>query len=386
MVDPLDVGDIEVQDHPNGRCSFVPVLRSWKDLGFEGVVDEDHWETGLEWLGRQDYETITSIMHPAVYEAWRSGALPDSRLITRHYSEGFGWSMRPATLKSFGDEKFATSARDRDIKGWGKLAESAQQRRSTDPRWFRTREHMDQTKAIMQRELRYATGHPWKSKWNGELKLSLDGDYGGMKEWVCSIIIAQDVADLGASDKGWAQGKYHTTLMHELMHSFSPGVNPLNYGPNLEWEEGVVEGMTRMLRPALFEPGTGLPGRNRIPESIWRQVDETHGYNTYIKGLEVARNMQGVDRRDFYTTLFDTPLNDRFNRAFSWDPDDVSGLRRLYDSFGMGKGMEMLRQYGAGDVIDRASVFFGRGMLEQGRAGLGLGPLRAHQESRRAIY
>ncbi|MCK4302618.1 MAG: hypothetical protein KAY24_00055 [Candidatus Eisenbacteria sp.] len=361
MTDPLDVGDIDVQDHPSGRCTFVPILRAWKDLGFEGVEDLDRHETGLEWLGRQDYDTITKVMHPAVYEAWRAGALPSSRLVTRHYDKDFGWTVRPATLKSFGYEEFSNSVKSMDMAEWGWQAEDVRERRATDPRWFRTRHHLDQTNSIIGRELRYATGYSWKSRWNGELTIREAVGYGGMKEWSCSIVIAGDIAHLGVSQEQWAQGKYHTTLMHELLHSYSPGVSPELYGQRIEWEEGIVEGMTRMMRPALFG-AQGIGGRSAISDATWERIDGTHGYNKFIRALEVARDMQGVSRQKFYTEMFVTPLYDRFDKAFSWKPEEVSGLRNLYDSFGMEEGLNLLRQYGAGDVIDSSSVFFGRGL------------------------
>lgn len=64
-------------DHPQGRCSRMPVTRSWSELGFDGIEeppsalpDADAWFRGLS------AERQRQILGPTRYELWRSGRFP----------------------------------------------------------------------------------------------------------------------------------------------------------------------------------------------------------------------------------------------------------------------------------------------------------------------
>jgi hypothetical protein len=81
--------DQELSDHPNGRCSVVPILM---------VGPEVQWQTGPEWFNTLDAATQERMMGAEKYGAWKEGkfALADMRK-TAH-SDTWGDSPRVATL------------------------------------------------------------------------------------------------------------------------------------------------------------------------------------------------------------------------------------------------------------------------------------------------
>ena len=63
--------DSEPTDHPNGKCSFVPVTRH-----FDPGADPG-WESGRDWFEHQDPDTQRSIMGPGRFDLWkRQGVNP----------------------------------------------------------------------------------------------------------------------------------------------------------------------------------------------------------------------------------------------------------------------------------------------------------------------
>ena len=75
------------------------------------------------------------------------------------------------------------------------------------------------------------------------------------------------------------------------------------------WEEGVVEQLQRLLRPALlFNIGI------RIEEDLFLAEERNHPYNRYIEALENIRQLLDFGVEDpigFYISLLDTPIKDR---------------------------------------------------------------------------
>jgi hypothetical protein len=68
-----------LNDHHNGRCAMVPVTKSWKDLGFEGIpetgMQPEEWrDAGQRWFdGLSEAEQRALMPSKAMYEAFRSG-------------------------------------------------------------------------------------------------------------------------------------------------------------------------------------------------------------------------------------------------------------------------------------------------------------------------
>lgn len=76
--------------HPACRCTLIPVLRD---------VDAPQWESGRDWFGRQPEATQRSMMGPAAYDAWRSGAVTLDDLVERHEHPVWGGSLQVRSLR-----------------------------------------------------------------------------------------------------------------------------------------------------------------------------------------------------------------------------------------------------------------------------------------------
>ena len=78
-------------DHPNGGCAMVPVIKGAK---------EPTWETGTEWLERQDPEYQRARMGPEYYDAWKRGDFQLKDMATIKQNSVWGGSPEKAPLKS----------------------------------------------------------------------------------------------------------------------------------------------------------------------------------------------------------------------------------------------------------------------------------------------
>lgn len=97
-----------LDDHPNGRCVMVPVLK-----GDEKAATS--WETGSDWLARQSIETQRRILGNAGAAAYRAGAVKLTDYVGQKYSD------------EWGSTRYARSLRDivgvEEAKKWREVAE-----------------------------------------------------------------------------------------------------------------------------------------------------------------------------------------------------------------------------------------------------------------------
>ncbi len=136
------------------------------------------------------------------------------------------------------------------------------------------------------------------SRWNGEALLESGLFFAGAARYNGSIGVSEKIfADLNLR---WR------TLIHEALHTFSPQYTHMTYLNTIGWEEGVVEQMQRLLRPAVL---TAL--QIEVSEKAVNAVEQAHPYNKYIAVLEDLRLRLGEDPQRFYRTLLATPLTDR---------------------------------------------------------------------------
>lgn len=140
------------------------------------------------------------------------------------------------------------------------------------------------------------------SRWNGQVELVPDADFKGKKPFRCHILIH---ADLASQEVRWA------TLIHEALHSVSAGYVRDDYQAFRGWEEGVVEQLQRLLRPAILA-SLGVD----IAEAVFQHQEVTHRYNVYIQALErlratLAGESEPTDAQIFYTRLLATPIRER---------------------------------------------------------------------------
>lgn len=62
-------------DHPNGRCTAVPVTKSWRDLGFDVDEPASVFPDARAWFAQQTQKVQTDIMGQARLDALNSGRL-----------------------------------------------------------------------------------------------------------------------------------------------------------------------------------------------------------------------------------------------------------------------------------------------------------------------
>lgn len=141
-----------------------------------------------------------------------------------------------------------------------------------------------------------------QSRWSGFADLSDDPNIRGAKPFRCDIVINASLA---------GQAERWRTLIHEMLHTFSEGYQPLDYMAFRGWEEGVVEQLQRTLRPVvLAELGV------KVDEAIFTTVETSHEYEEYVRALEEMRKALGVEAIRFYSDLLATPIRDRRQSVF----------------------------------------------------------------------
>lgn len=80
-----------LNDHPNGRCAMVPVLKG---------VTMPQLETGAEWLDKQDEATQRQVMGNAGYEAYKAGAVKLSDFVGQRRSKDWGTTRYARSLSA----------------------------------------------------------------------------------------------------------------------------------------------------------------------------------------------------------------------------------------------------------------------------------------------
>lgn len=78
-----------LDEHPQGRCSTVPVVKGMPAL---------RWTGGATWLRQQDADTQRSIMGPGAYDAWKRGDIALGDLVKTTQSETWGGAVAQRPL------------------------------------------------------------------------------------------------------------------------------------------------------------------------------------------------------------------------------------------------------------------------------------------------
>ena len=90
-----------LDDHPNGRCAMVPVLR-----GEESKAPS--WETGTDWFTRQGEDVQRQVLGGAGYEAYQKGAVTLVDFVGQRYDAAWGSTRSARSLRAIlGDEAAA---------------------------------------------------------------------------------------------------------------------------------------------------------------------------------------------------------------------------------------------------------------------------------------
>jgi SPP1 gp7 family putative phage head morphogenesis protein len=59
--------------HVNCRCTLRPRVKSWKELGFEGIPERPQPETGAAWFARQPEDVQRVMMGPTAFDLFKQG-------------------------------------------------------------------------------------------------------------------------------------------------------------------------------------------------------------------------------------------------------------------------------------------------------------------------
>lgn len=107
-----------LNDHHNGRCAMIPVTKSWKDLGFEGIPDTNpKIPTGREWFATLTPEEQRKMFPSDVlYRAWRDGKVSWDDLIGTHKDPTYGEMLQLPSAKALLGDLY------REYRGWKKAA------------------------------------------------------------------------------------------------------------------------------------------------------------------------------------------------------------------------------------------------------------------------
>ncbi len=99
--------DERLDDHPRGRCTMVPVTKSWGELGVPGARETRvEVERGPDVFAKLPAAEQQAILGPAKYAAYRQGLITLEDLVHRSHDPRWGTMRREASLREvLGDEE-----------------------------------------------------------------------------------------------------------------------------------------------------------------------------------------------------------------------------------------------------------------------------------------
>ena len=83
-------------DHHQGRCTRVPITKSWADLGVDADEPPDATPNAADWFEQQPEQVQRDILTNRGYEAWRAGDYPMSDWSARRSTPGWRDSRTPS--------------------------------------------------------------------------------------------------------------------------------------------------------------------------------------------------------------------------------------------------------------------------------------------------
>lgn len=92
---PLDVDGPD--DHQQGRCTRVPVTKTWAELGFVGIPETKAVPvSGEDWFNQQPEARQRELLGPARYQSWVDGRYPVSDWSRVRRTDGWRESRVPS--------------------------------------------------------------------------------------------------------------------------------------------------------------------------------------------------------------------------------------------------------------------------------------------------
>ena len=95
--------DSEPCDHPNGKCSFVPVTKHFDP------INDPSWERGPEWFARQDEETQRRIMGAGRFDLWKQQGVDPRNMVWIKPNDVWGGSPAAKPIKELMDNLLSVS-------------------------------------------------------------------------------------------------------------------------------------------------------------------------------------------------------------------------------------------------------------------------------------
>lgn len=97
-------------DHVNGRCTAVPITKSWADLGFDIPEPAPLRQTGQEWFAEQPAAVQKQILGPGRYAAWADGRYPMSDWSAVKTNDGWRDSLQVTRVPAQSGGRLAGSS------------------------------------------------------------------------------------------------------------------------------------------------------------------------------------------------------------------------------------------------------------------------------------
>lgn len=98
-------------DHPNGRCTPVPLTKSWAELGIPGMAEQPPIQSGQSQFLMLPADQQRRIMGDASYRAWKAGAVSLEDFVGVKTSSQWGETHYKRSLNEIlgpGAEQFKT--------------------------------------------------------------------------------------------------------------------------------------------------------------------------------------------------------------------------------------------------------------------------------------
>lgn len=86
--------DAIIPDHPQGRCTGVPIVDG---------LPEVNWLSGEDWFRAQDEAVQRSILGGGLFDAWAEGAFDFGDLVRRTFDDVWGGGVQPRSLQDLVD-------------------------------------------------------------------------------------------------------------------------------------------------------------------------------------------------------------------------------------------------------------------------------------------
>lgn len=87
-------------DHHLGRCAPLPATVSYAELGIQGIPEEPFTpERGEDWFSRQAEDYQKQLMGPAMWKAWKGGAVTFDQLSRPYMDDVYGKMFSAPSLK-----------------------------------------------------------------------------------------------------------------------------------------------------------------------------------------------------------------------------------------------------------------------------------------------